>query len=75
MGCVGPTHLRAPSAEKVLIGEKVSEDLFSKAAKAAMDDSRPIDDFRGCAEYKRDMVGVLTQRTLGIALNEARNRQ
>lgn len=75
MGCVGPTHLRSPSAEKILIGEKVSDALFEKAAQAAMGDSHPIDDFRGCAEYKRDMVGVLTKRTLGIALQEARNRQ
>jgi CO/xanthine dehydrogenase FAD-binding subunit len=75
MGCVGPTHLRAPSAEKVLIGETASEALFKKAGEAAAGDASPIDDFRGCAAYKRDMVGVLTVRTLGLALGEARNRQ
>ena len=75
MGCVGPTHLRSPSAEKTLMGKKASDALFEKAGQAAAGDAHPIDDFRGCAEYKRDMVGVLTTRTLRIALDEARNRQ
>ncbi len=74
MGCVGPTHLRAPSAEKVLIGEKPSEALFEKAGDAAMGDCTPIDDFRGSAQYKNAMVGVLTKRTLGIAFKEAKYR-
>jgi len=75
MGCVGPIDLRSPSAEKILVGEKASDALFGKAGKAAAGDARPIDDFRGSAEYKKDMVGVLCTRTLGIALDEARNRQ
>jgi len=74
MGCVGPTPLLSPEAEKLLIGEKPSPSLFEKASLAAMGDSCPIDDFRGCGEYKRDMIGVLTRRTLAIALDEAQNR-
>lgn len=75
MGCVGPTHLRSPSAEKILKGAKASPVLFEKAGQAAADDAQPIDDFRGCAQYKRDMAAVLTIKTLGMALSEARNRQ
>jgi len=71
MGCVGPTHLRAPSAEKALVGEKPTDALFAKAGDAAMKDCSPINDFRGSAEYKKAMVGVLTKRTLGIAYKEA----
>ncbi len=71
MGCVGPIHLRAPSAEKCLIGEKPSESLFAKAGDAATGDCTPIDDFRGAAAYKKAMTGVLTKRTLGIAHKEA----
>ena len=74
MGCVGPTHLRAPTAEKMLIGGKADEALFRKAAEAAMGDCHPIDDFRGPAAYKQAMVGVLTRRTLAMALKEARDR-
>lgn len=72
MGCVGPTHLRAPETEKMLTGEKPSDKLFEKAAENVKTECRPIDDFRGCASYKQAMVGILTQRTLNIALKEAR---
>jgi len=68
LGSVAPTPMRAPSAEKVLMGEKPSEALFSKAAEAASWDARPIDDFRASAEYRRDMVSALTRRALGLAL-------
>jgi carbon-monoxide dehydrogenase medium subunit len=71
MGCVGPIPLRATSAEKVLIGQKPDTALFSRAGEAACSDSTPIDDFRGSAAYKRDMVGVLTRRTLEIAYRQA----
>jgi carbon-monoxide dehydrogenase medium subunit len=71
MGSVGPIPLRAPEAEAVLIGEKSSEKLFSAAAEAAKKDCAPIDDFRGAASYRQAMVGVLTQRCLGIAHRQA----
>jgi len=71
MGSVGPTPLRAPTAEKVLIGSKPDASLFAKAASAAEQDCSPILDFRGSAEYRRAMVGVLTRRTLEIGLKEA----
>ena len=75
MGCVGPIPLRASSAEKMLIGQKPESALFARAGAAASLDSTPIDDFRGTAAYKRDMVGVLTRRTLDIAFREATHRQ
>ncbi|WP_028321339.1 FAD binding domain-containing protein [Desulfatiglans anilini] len=74
LGSVAPTPIRAPSAENALIGEKPSDALFEKAANAASGDSRPIDDFRGSAAYRRAMVGVLTKRALDAALKDARAR-
>jgi carbon-monoxide dehydrogenase medium subunit len=74
LGSVGPTPLRSPSAEAVLIGQQPTEALFELAADAARRDCSPILDFRGSAEYRRDMVGVLTRRTLALALAEARSR-
>lgn len=74
MGCVGPTHLKSPSAEKVLVGQKPGDRLFEQAGKAAAGDCSPIDDFRGSALYKRDMVAVLTRRTLKSAYQEAIER-
>jgi carbon-monoxide dehydrogenase medium subunit len=74
LGSVGPTPLRSLKAEKRLVGEKPGERLFEQAAEAATRDCTPILDFRGSAEYRRTMVGVLTRRTLAMALAEARSR-
>jgi carbon-monoxide dehydrogenase medium subunit len=65
--------MRAPSAEKLLIGEKPTEAIFAKAGEAAMKDCSPrgFAESRASSEYKRDMVKVLTNRTLGIAYKEA----
>ncbi len=73
MGSVGPTPLLAPSAEKTLLGEKPSDALFLAAGAAAAMDSRPIDDFRASADYKRAMVKELTRRALAKAYDRARN--
>jgi len=72
MGSVGPTPVLSPSAEKVLVGEKPSEALFLAAGVAAATDSRPIDDFRASADYKRAMVKELTRRALTQAFDRAR---
>lgn len=74
LGSVGPTPLRSPSAEKTLVGRKPTEALFEQAADAATSDCTPILDFRGSAQYRRDMVRVLARRTLAMALTEARGR-
>jgi CO/xanthine dehydrogenase FAD-binding subunit len=72
LGAVGPTPIRALTAEKRLIGQKPGDELFSKAGDDASDDSKPIDDFRGSAEYRMDMVKVLTKKALIEALNNAK---
>jgi len=71
LGAVAPVPMRSPSAEQVLMGEKPTEALFIKAGEAAARDSKPIDDFRGSAEYRKAMVEVLTRRTLDEALKVA----
>jgi len=74
LGSVGPTPLRASTAENLLTGERPQERLFEAASEAASQDCTPILDFRGSAEYRRAMVKVLTSRTLAAALAEARSR-
>lgn len=79
MGCVGPTHRRAVTAEKTLLGENPSEALYARAADAIAVcvagaetmDCIPIDDFRGSSEYKTDMAKLLIRRTLAAACDEA----
>ncbi|HKI49210.1 MAG TPA: xanthine dehydrogenase family protein subunit M [Desulfobacteria bacterium] len=70
MGSVGPTPLLSPSAEKILLGKKPSEALFLAAGEAAAMDSKPIDDFRASADYKRAMVTELTRRALAEAYSK-----
>jgi len=71
LGAVAPVPMRAYSAEHALTGEKPGESLFVKAAELAARESKPLDDFRGSAEYRRAMVKVLTIRALDMAYNEA----
>jgi len=72
LGSVGPIPVRAVSAEKILDGQMPSETLFERAGEAAAADAQPIDDFRGSAEYRRDMVSVLTKRALNAAFQKAK---
>ena len=71
LGAVAPTPMRAFSAEEILMGEMPDQKLFYKAGQAASRESQPIDDLRGSADYRRDIVSVLTQRTLEMALGNA----
>lgn len=75
LGSVAPVPLRVRSAEKVLIGRKPAESVFTKAGDAAAKESRPIDDFRGSAQYRRNMTAVLTKRVLNMAFDEAKARE
>lgn len=74
LGSVAPTPIRAGSAEQVLTGQYPATGVFADAGEAAAGDCAPIDDFRGSAEYRRDMVRVLTTRVLNTALNQAMPR-
>ncbi len=72
LGAVSPTVVRAVSAENILVGEKPSERLFQEAGRKAADGCRPIDDLRGSAAYRRDMVCVLASRALREAFENSR---
>jgi CO/xanthine dehydrogenase FAD-binding subunit len=65
LASVGPTPLRAASAEAKFKGERPSRTLLEEAGRSAAADARPISDTRGTADYRRSLVAVLTARTLG----------
>lgn len=64
LASVAPTAIRAPSAEKSLIGARPTSALLSEAGALAAQDARPISDTRGSADYRRTLVSVLTTRAL-----------
>lgn len=64
--------LRAVDAERVLIGQTPSEELFRQAAELAAQATDPVSDLRGPAEYKRAVARTMTLRALRRALERAR---
>ncbi len=67
LGAVGPTPLRAPLAEAALMAD-ASPAGIRRAAQLAAEASRPIDDIRASAAYRRAMVEVLTRRGIETVL-------
>ncbi len=64
MGSVAPTIIRAPEAEAVVVGSRLDEATIARAADLAAEAARPIDDVRGSAAYRREIVRTFTARAL-----------
>jgi carbon-monoxide dehydrogenase medium subunit len=69
---VGMTPIKATKTEAFLAGKKLDEATIKQAAETAASESQPMDDIRGSADYKRDLVRVLTARALTRALDRAK---
>jgi CO/xanthine dehydrogenase FAD-binding subunit len=72
LGAVAPTPMRARKAEQVLVGRAVSEETAKEAGNTARLEAKPISDIRASEAYRKDMVGVLTQRAIMAALDRTR---
>ncbi len=69
MGAVGPTIIRAREAERWFVDQGglndiVSPDIMDGFAERVAEASRPIDDHRSTAAYRRHAVRVLARRLL-----------
>ncbi len=69
LGAVAPTIIHAAEAETFLAGKELNEDVVAEAARLAMEAAHPIDDIRGSAAYRREMVRVCTARGLRSLLH------
>ncbi|HEU4367529.1 MAG TPA: FAD binding domain-containing protein [Methylomirabilota bacterium] len=72
---VGLTPIKATRAEAALKGKRPDAGAIKQAAELAAAAAEPTDDLRGPAEYKRDLVRVLTARALRRAVERAEGRQ
>ena len=69
---VGERVSRLKAVEAQIEGQTPSERLFSAAASAAMKAVEPPSDLHADADYRRDLVKVLTERVLDKAVERAR---
>jgi carbon-monoxide dehydrogenase medium subunit len=72
VGAAASTPLRATGVEEALRGQALTSDVFRNAAALVADAVDPIPDFRGSAEYKRDMAVVFVRRALEQAAVRAK---
>jgi carbon-monoxide dehydrogenase medium subunit len=64
VGAATELPLRLPEAERGMLGQPVTEAAAAELADAYAAASRPLDDLRGSAWYRREMIRVLVRRTL-----------
>jgi carbon-monoxide dehydrogenase medium subunit len=64
LGSVAPTIVRTPEAEAYLVGQTLRPDVIEQASELAQQAAKPIDDVRGPAEYRSEMVKVMVRRAL-----------
>lgn len=64
LASVAPSPLRAQEAEALLVGAMPTRAVLAAAGEKAAREARPISDTRGSADYRRELVSVLTRRAL-----------
>ncbi len=74
IGACAPTPMQIPSAMKELVGIDINElkkdsAQLNKVGDVAASEVVPIDDIRGSADYRKNIVKTLTQRAVLKALN------
>ncbi len=77
IGAVGPTPIISSTAAEYIIGLPLSEltlgsEKIKEAGKMAALDALPIDDIRGSANYRRQLVDTLTKRAIVDAAKRAK---
>jgi len=72
LGAVASTPIRAKTAEEKLLSKSVDAEAIVEAAQAASEESQPVSDIYFSENYKRELVSVLTRKTIETALERAK---
>jgi CO/xanthine dehydrogenase FAD-binding subunit len=75
LGAVAPTPILATEAANSLLGRDPTTEALSAAAALAREEAKPIDDFRGSAAYRLELIEVLVRRSLGMAISRAQGEE
>lgn len=80
LGAVAPVPFRARKAEQTLRGQRLDgehteNELLEEVARAASNESSPIDDLRAYAAYRREVVWRMVRRGLEQVIAQARQDQ
>jgi len=67
-GSVGPIPFRAMEAEKLVRGQRLTDELLAEAGELAAAAADPEDDVRGSPAYKRELIKVLLKRAVAQAI-------
>ncbi len=74
LGAVAPTPVLAQKTSKFLRTKTPSEKIFDEAAALAKEEGKPISDIRGSVWYRKELVHVLTRRSLSEAFERAQGK-
>ena len=72
LGGVGATPIIAEKAAKTLLGKKADDKTATEAGEVAMKEADPTADVLGSAEYKREIVRLLTRDMILLAVKRAK---
>lgn len=71
LASVAASPIRIRTAENALVGQRLSEEVAQSVSEAILSDISPIDDLRGSANYRRQLVPGLTRRALVACAHRA----
>ena len=69
------TTMSDADIEAYLEGRAVTAEAMAEAGRIAVGDAKPISDFRASADYRRDLIAVLTKRALENAYAQANSKR
>jgi carbon-monoxide dehydrogenase medium subunit len=68
LGAVAPTIIRAPAAERFLVGKRLTSEVRGEAARLSVAAATPIDDVRGSAGYRlAALTNLIRNRSAVVA--------